>query len=147
MDMTDQIVKEVWGKSSKRWLALLLWGALGGILMIWNEDKVEVVEHEVGAFSISVHCGKINVLEDWVNCGINGSVIAGEVDEFLGELDNVKARWDLPWCIGGDFNLVRFTHKRERDNRRDSRMEKFGNFINRWNLIDIPSKRGKMYLV
>lgn len=28
------------------------------------------------------------------------------MDDFLGELDNVKSRWKLPWCIGGNFLFV-----------------------------------------
>lgn len=114
--MSDQIMKEVWGKSLKHWL-----GVLGGILMI----------HVVGAFSILSRCKMVDGLEEWIFSGVYGPVIAGEVDEFLGELDDVKARWDLPWCIGEDFNLVQFTHKQKGDVDRDFRMNKFGNFIDR----------------
>lgn len=42
------------------------------------------------------------------------------------------------WCIGGDFNLVKFP--RERDGHWGSSMDKFGEFIERWNLIDGPFK-------
>lgn len=105
MDMSDQMVEEVWGKSSKYWLALPLWVASSGILLIWNEDKVEVMDHKIGAFSISVHCKTKNGLEDWVYSGVYESILSREVDEFLGELDNVKAWWNLPWCIRGEISI------------------------------------------
>lgn len=44
---------------------------------------------------------------------------------FLGELDDIKARWDLPWCIGGDFDLVRFSHERKWMVCHDGKMYKF----------------------
>lgn len=138
--MSDQFVKEIWGKASNQWLALPSWGALCGILMIWNGARVKVLEHEVGAFSISVRCRMVNMLEEWVFTGVYGLVLGSEVDAFSGELDNAKARWDLPWCLSGDFNLIRFLHERLGDIRREVRMFKFGEFIDSWNLIENPLK-------
>lgn len=70
----------------------------------WNEDRIEMLEFEVGAFSISIRCRMVDGMEEWMFRGVYGTVLLGEIDDFLGELDDVKARWDLPWCIGGDFN-------------------------------------------
>lgn len=79
--------------------------------MIWNVDRVEVMDHEVGAFSISSRYRMVEGVEEWIFSRVYGPVRSWEVYDFLGELDNVKARWDLPWCIGGDFNLVWFRTK------------------------------------
>lgn len=68
--------------------------------------------------------------------GVYGPVLEHEVDDFLDELDDVRARWGLAWCIGDDFNLMRFSFRRKGDGCRDIKMMKFGNFIDRWNLID-----------
>lgn len=92
---------------------------------------MEVLEHEVGAFSISVHSKMTNILDEWVFTGVYGPILAWEVESFLVELDNIKAQWCLPWCLGGDFNLIRFLHERKGDIRRDSRMVKFCEFIER----------------
>lgn len=92
MVMLDPVVKEVWGKVSKCWLSLPSWGASGGILLMWNEDSVEVLDHEIRAFSISVRCRKINGGEEWVFSGVYGPVLLREVEEFMGEMDNVRAR-------------------------------------------------------
>lgn len=89
--MNDLIVKEVWGCRTSSWLALPSWGASGGILVIWDENKLEVLEHELGAFSVAIRC-KVVEEEEWVFVGVYGPLNSGEVDDFLSELDNVLAR-------------------------------------------------------
>lgn len=37
--------------------------------MIWNGDKVEIIEHEIGTFLISVHGRLMGSLEEWVFSG------------------------------------------------------------------------------
>lgn len=44
-------------------------------------------------------------MDEWIFSGVSGSVLRGEVEDFLMELDDIKARWNLPWCIGGDLSL------------------------------------------
>lgn len=78
---------------------------------------------------------------DFFQCVRSGA--AGEVEDFLGELDDAKAMWDLPWCIGGDFNLIRFAHEKKGEGSRDFKMDRFGEFIDRWSLIDGPLKGAK----
>lgn len=68
--------------------------------------------------------------------GVYGPNGGEDVDWFLEELDNVKACWSLPQCIGGDFNLLRFPSERNGVASFDSKMTKFGDFINRWLLYD-----------
>lgn len=68
---------------------------------------------------------------------------SGEIDDFLSELDNINSRWEFPWCLGGDFNLVRFPKEQKWGCSRDNRMQKFGDFIDRWQLIDGPLKAAK----
>lgn len=97
-----------------------------------------MLEYEIGAFSVSIRCRLKGYLEELVFSGVYGPNLRSEVDGFLGELDDLKARRDLPWCIGGDFNLVRYSHKHKGEGSRDLRMSKFREFIERWNLIDGP---------
>lgn len=111
--------------------------------MIWNSDKVELLDQEIGAYSISVRCKLQGGLDAWIFSGVHGPILRRKVDDFLMELDDVKACWDLPWCIGGDFNLVYFSHECKGEGCRDCRMDKFGDFISRWNLIDGPLKGTK----
>lgn len=92
---------------------------------------MEVLDHEFGAFSISTRCRLKWKVEEWVFVGVYNPTVRSEVDNFLQELDDVKACWELPWCIGGDFNLIRFSLERSGGVWNDYGISKFGDFINR----------------
>lgn len=55
--------------------------------MIWNADKVEILEHEIGAFSISVLSRLQGGLEEWIFSGVYGPTLRGEVDDFLNKVE------------------------------------------------------------
>lgn len=80
---------------------------------MWNVDTLEVLDHEIGAFSIPIQCKLVDELEEWVFSGVNGPTLYSEVEDFLGELNDIRACWDLPWCLRGYFNLIRFSHERK----------------------------------
>lgn len=62
---------------------------------------------------MSICCKLVDKEDEWVFVGVYGPPNSVKVEEFLSELDNVYARWNLPWCLGGDFNLIRFSHERK----------------------------------
>jgi hypothetical protein len=45
------------------------------------------------------------------------------------ELSGVLSWWEVPWCIGGDFNVTRFPNERARATRVTSTMWEFLDFI------------------
>ncbi|XP_026452200.1 uncharacterized protein LOC113352613 [Papaver somniferum] len=55
----------------------------------------------------------------------------------------MKAIWNLPWVVGGDFNEIRFMFERKGCNRIDSGMKDFGKFCDRHELIDLPMNGAK----
>jgi len=114
---------------------------------VWRGENVELLDHEIGAFSISIKCRLLDVQGNWIFSRVYGPTLFYEVADFLEELANVRARWDLTWCIRGDFNLIRFIYERKGENNIDHRMRMFGDFIERWKLVDGPLKRGKIYMV
>ena len=48
----------------------------------------------------------------------------------------------MPWCIGGDFNVVRFPSKQLGVDSFSSAMLNFSDFISEHNLIDLPLEGG-----
>jgi hypothetical protein len=41
------------------------------------------------------------------------------------ELVGIMSRWEKPWCIGGDFNAIRYPSKRSGDTRHSPAMTEF----------------------
>ena len=50
--------------------------------------------------------------------------------------------WDIPWCLGSDFNVVRFPSERATGGRLTSAMTEFSDFIDSCNCIDPPLEGG-----
>ena len=66
------------------------------------------MELEQGVYSIS---GRFRNVEDifiWVFIGVYGPVLSRAKEKFWEELGAIKGLWDEPWCVGGDFNSIRF---------------------------------------
>lgn len=69
---------------------------------------LELQESCVGTFSVSaVFKNVVNGLE-WIFSGVYGPNIDSSRSLLWDELAGVSALWDLPWCIGEDFNVTRF---------------------------------------
>jgi len=79
-------------------------------------------------------------LEDSFEWGLIG--VYGPNDDHMRcvlfkELSFIMSSWDIPWCLGGDFNVIRFPSERSTCGRLLG-MREFSNFINSCNLVDPP---------
>ena len=90
-------------------------GTAGGILVFWDTSKLELLEAEIGHFSIT--CMFKNVEDGflWAFTGVYGPVKRCKRELFWEELGSVKGLWEGPWCIGGDFNMVLSPNDRNPD--------------------------------
>ncbi|RVW49343.1 hypothetical protein CK203_092663 [Vitis vinifera] len=95
----------------------------------WSGRVVELVGWEQGVFSIS--CRFKNCVDGvvWVFTGVYGPVCSGDREEFWEELGSVKGLWRDPWCVGGDFNLVRFPEERSRRGGLTASMRRFSEVV------------------
>ena len=87
------------------WGTLDAHGSAGGLLICWDKKTLEVIEMEVGNFSIS--CRLRNVEDGLVWMFI-------EREWMWEEIGAIRGIWDDPWCLGGDFNVI--LSLRERSN-------------------------------
>ena len=83
-------------------------GASGGVLLMWDNRVVDKVEEAVGRFSVS--CKFKNVVDHfvWAFTGVYGPNSDRDRSFLWEELAGLRSWWDVPWCVGGDFNVVRF---------------------------------------
>jgi len=52
------------------------------------------------------------------------------------ELSCFMSSWDITWCLGGDFNVIRFPSERFTDGRSSWAMREFSSFIDSCNVVD-----------
>jgi len=83
-------------------------GRLGGIIIIWDPQVLELVDSYIGTFSVC--CKLKSLFDDFVRVllGVYGPNGDNLRSAFFEELVTFMSIWDIPWCVGGDFNVVRF---------------------------------------
>ncbi|XP_059446549.1 uncharacterized protein LOC132178109 [Corylus avellana] len=79
---------------------------------------------------------------EWAFAGVYGPNDAGIRSTFWDELGGVMNVWDRPWCVGGDFNVVRNPGERLRATRQTQAMTAFADFIFEHGLSDLPMVGG-----
>ena len=65
-----------------------------------------------------------------------------EREEFWSELGAIRGLWNEPWCIAGDFNMIRFPFERSRGGRLSQAMRRFSEVVEELDLRDLPFQGG-----
>ena len=110
-EMTIDLVRSLGVGHRMNWKALNAEGSAGGILLLWDNSRISLVDSVVGSFSVSC---LFRMPEDgfqWAFSGVYGPVENSFRESFWEELGSIKGLWDCPWCVGGDFNEVLFPMK------------------------------------
>jgi hypothetical protein len=92
----------------------------------------------VKTFSISCLWKGVSDSFVWVGTGLYGPSTDLLRSELWEELKEVQQTWASPWCVFGDFNVVRFPSERLGCNRLTSHMMDFSDFIEASHLVDLP---------
>ena len=111
-EMLEKVVKSLGVGRFLNWDTVDAREVLGGILLFWDNRVLDLLELEQGGFSIF---GCFKSLEDgfvWVFTSVYGLLLGSEKKDFWDELGAIRGLWDDPWCVGGDFNSVRFPEER-----------------------------------
>ena len=109
-------------------------------MMIWNTKCVSVVESVIGEFSVSI---KIKGFDgnDWWLSGVYEPNSVRERRLFWEELAGLFGLCGRRWCLGGDFNVVRFASEKSNGGRATRSMHDFNDFIRETSLCD-PNLHG-----
>ena len=100
------------------------------------------MEEAVGRFSVSC---KFTILCDqfvWAFTGVYGPNSLRDRRFLWEELLGLSSWWNVPWCVGGVFNVVRFPSERSGSTSFTASMRDFSHFISQKGLIDIPLQGG-----
>ena len=141
-DMSRRIVHSLGVGKFLGWGAMSARGAAGGVVVFWDNRVLELVGMEVSLFSI-LCCFKN--CEDgflWTFTGVYGPTMKRYRELFWEELGAIRGLWPDPWCIGGDFNVVRFPNERSRERRLTESMRRFFEVIEELALRDLPLHGG-----
>ena len=79
---------------------------------------------------------------EWAFSGVYGPNVDREKRLMWEELAGLFSWWNLPWCVGGDFNAVRFPSERLGAENFTQDMYNFSDFISCNGLLDIPLEGG-----
>uniref|UniRef100_A0A2N9G6G4 Endonuclease/exonuclease/phosphatase domain-containing protein n=1 Tax=Fagus sylvatica TaxID=28930 RepID=A0A2N9G6G4_FAGSY len=117
-------------------------GASRGILLMWDSRVVEKLEGAVGYFSVSCKFKNVEDQHVWMFTGVYGPNNVRDRRLMWDELTGIRSWWDVPWCFGGDFNVVRFPSEKVGSSNFSPSMYDFSDFIASNGLIDIPLTGG-----
>ena len=146
-EMSLQMVKSVGIGRFLIWASVDARGAAGGLLLFWDNRVMENLEVENGGYSISVRFRNCVDGFSWIFFGVYGPVIGNEKEDFWEELGAIRGRWDDPWCVGGDFNSVRFPEERRNAPNLTVEMRRFSEVIGELGLRDSPLTGGPFTLI
>jgi len=110
---------------------------------MWDKREVEKVEECIGRYTVA--CSLRNTRDNvvWAFGGVYGPNDDRERRDLWVELAGLMSWWEMPWCIGGDFNVVRFPSERSSGAGYFAAMEEFSDFIFMHNLVDLPLEDGQ----
>lgn len=99
--MEGNVVRSLCHFSSVGWIELPSMGATGGILIYWDKEKVEYEESWAEVFSISIVATVKGDNQKWVLSWVYEPPSSERLELFLVELQTIRDRRQLPWCVGG----------------------------------------------
>ena len=140
--MTTVVARSLGVGRNCDWRALDAEGTAGGILLFWNKKIMELVDSEIGLFSISCLFKMVEGGVLWMFSGVYGPVERNLKEIFWEELGSIRGWWEGPWCLGGDFNEIFSPSERVRGGNITPPMRRFAAIVNEMGLRDLPLQGG-----
>lgn len=79
---------------------------------------------------------------EWICSGVYGLTDGSLKDVLWVELDTMRSRWLLAWCLFGDLNIIRYPSERLKCSLFSPVMFKFLDFIAKHSLVYLPLEGG-----
>ena len=116
-EMLNGLVKSLGVGRCLEWGVLNSRGAARGVLVFWDNRVLKLEEMEVGKFTVSCRFKNCEDGFGWCFSGVYGPTAKYERKELWSELGAIRGLWNEPWCVAGDFNMIRFPYERNRGGR------------------------------
>lgn len=131
-------VRSIWSSWNKNWAYLPSFGASGGQLIIWKDEIFEHLDILPRAYTLSIKFRNKDNGVIWCLTSVYGPVQPHERETFWTQLVDIQALWNIPCCLGGDFNAIWFSQEIRGGSRTTRSMRGSNDFINNCALIDCP---------
>ncbi|XP_028055040.1 uncharacterized protein LOC114259227 [Camellia sinensis] len=122
---------------NKEFLSVDPVGTAGGLLCIWDPDVFQLSGSCCNRRFILIS----GTLYNSFDCVLLNVYAPNDVSSrsiFWNTLLNLRAFFPNPWCLGGDLNEVRNMGERIGCSRRDREMQHLNDFIDNYELNDLP---------
>ena len=140
--MTDGVVRSLDTGRFLEWGTLDAFGLAGRILICWDKRALEVLDLEVGQYSVSCRFRNVEDGFVWMFTRVYGPFTREERECLWEELGAIRGIWEDPWCLGGDFNIILFQRERSRQGRLTAAMRRFAQIVDELELVDLPMQGG-----
>jgi hypothetical protein len=134
----DSLVRNLWSYHFADWFYLASCGASGAMLIMWDKRIVEKIDVFVGEFVLVYSFRSVEEDFSWAFAGVYDPNIDAFRSSLWDELASFSSWWVLPWCIEGDFIVIRFLAERSSDVCLNTAMMEFSDFIFEQGLMDLP---------
>eukprot|EP00253_Pinus_taeda_P027092 PITA_27092 len=87
---------------------------MGGILTLWNPQRINVLDAEASRNYLSVVIQPVGVLETFLVKNVYGPQNLEDKLKLLEALTDLKSRQTRkPWILGGDFNMIKYLSEKK----------------------------------
>lgn len=136
VEISEVVVRSLWPGEEMDFAVVDSDGLSGGLLCIWKPS----------VFALSRCCCNRNfillsgTIAPSFLCVLISVYAPNEVfrRELVWEsITRLKASFNVPWCLGGDFNEIRNIGERKGCSRRERGMKHFNDFIDRMEVVEL----------
>ena len=142
-NIDDKILKKIDPNGISLWKWIPSRGKSGGILSGVNNDVLEVGSFIEGKYMLQMTLWDKSKKIKWNFINVYGSAQEENKREFLTELADFCSKNKLPFIVGGDFNIIRFTSDKNKPSSLSKHSHLFNNIISIYELIDIHMVGGR----
>ncbi|XP_028122982.1 uncharacterized protein LOC114320085 [Camellia sinensis] len=135
--MDDNFVKTIWPYEEVKFMVVDSEGSAGGLISIWKPQ----------VFKLKDCCSSKNFIilsgmsSNTFQCTLVNIYAPNEVirrRQLWDSLVRIHQHFPNPWCVGGDFNEIRYMGERKGCSSRERWMKDFNELVEKLELTDMP---------